>query len=147
MNNTHLLRATAIALLLAVSGCATTNTFERPPPESYELQIVDNVAAHRFDLTLVSHDRAICVANENWPETGRMPVANDKVTVTTGQATLPVDAAMFDVYCPGGCGQQRATPKKPLTGFISYEAVGNVAELAADPDKQLHFRVQPTYCR
>lgn len=147
MNVMSLLRVAGGASLLVLAACATS--VERPPPESYVLQVTDNAAEHRFDVVLKSHDdRALCVSIEAWPsKNGLFPTENDDVVVLTGQEELPVRSELSSAYCPGGCGEHRIEPHGELGGFIAYEAFGDTAKLAADPSKQLRFSVTPSYCR
>lgn len=143
------LRALAFIGTLTAPLITSAAASDRPPIGSYRLQISDNPSKHRFDLVLSSNnDRAICISRNEWPNAdGTLPVANDQITLVTQGKSLTARSAMSSVYCPGGCGTYRLTPKKELSGSIDYEVFNVDAKTLQNDDKKtLQFKVSPTFC-
>lgn len=146
MNTSLRSRVTTYLMLAGLAACATP--LERPGPESYSVQVTDNVSARRFDVVLRSHDaRPLCVSIENWPsDAGRLHMGRDVASVHTADGVLFAHDDNFG-YCPGGCGEHRIEPHGELRGFIAYEAFGDATRLSMDSSKRLQFSVAPSYCR
>lgn len=133
-------------ILLFLGGC--TPSIMRPTPDQYSLQIIDNPAEYRFDITLQSNDsKPLCVSIENWPSReGQLHMGSSLATLLTDAGAFTARDENFG-YCPGGCGQHRIGPSGELRGHISYKAFGDPVRLAADKNKRLQFSVAPSYCR
>lgn len=136
----------AVALVALLGSCAQKIT--RPTADRYELDITDNAAERRFDVSLKSADnRAVCVSVENWPNSsGHFTVEKDDTYLQVGPNRLPAKSKLMSAYCPGGCGKHRVEPNSSLRGFISYEVFGDPENLAKEPQKRLNFPVSPHYC-
>jgi hypothetical protein len=76
----------AIVLIAAMPSCAQKIT--RPTADRYSLNIIDDIEARRFNLSLNSIDnRALCVSIENWPDSlGHFMVENNDVSLRIGQS-------------------------------------------------------------
>jgi hypothetical protein len=136
----------AIVLIAAMPSCAQKIT--RPTADRYSLNIIDDIEARRFNLSLNSIDnRALCVSIENWPDSlGHFMVENNDVSLRIGQNHLKAKSTLISVYCPGGCGEHRIEPNDSLRGFISYDVFDDSETLAAEREKILNFPVTPRYC-
>lgn len=135
------------AMLTLLTACVSAP--QRPSEEGFSLDVVDNAAEQRFDLTLVSHDaKPLCIQMEAWPsQSGLMPTQNFAAVLIGQQGEWLSESDMFSAYCPGGCGEHRIEPNSQLKGFIAYRAFGDPRQVAEMPEKRLRFSVKPFYCR
>lgn len=139
-------RFLAIALVCVVAtACATA--FRRAEPGDFTVSVVDNVAARRFDVVLVSTaDKPLCLSKESWPaEDGTFPMGYEGAVLTTAAGALHPKAAMT-AYCPGGCGEVRIDPGQRMPASVAYAAFADADAIAADAQRSLAFPVYPYYC-
>lgn len=146
MRTTALRMTVAAASIAVIMGCASAVV--RPPRDAFDLRVVQNDAASRFDVVLKSNDwQSICIAVEDWPDSsGRFTIENEGVSVQIGDRVLSSSSPLTSAYCPRGCGYHRIEPTKELHGFVAYEAFGRPAEISAALEKKLKFEVFPIYC-
>jgi len=132
--------------LVALTACATTAGIDWAPESDFVLDIQDNPAQQRFDITLASKSSTpLCLPKESWPDAAALPAGFDGATLTTSSGKkdlLPTGSA----YCPGGCGEVRIEPGQKVEGAISYSAFGDSTAIAADNTRALDFQAHPYQC-
>lgn len=134
---------TSLVLACACSHIAGGGAASVQP--RYELNVVDNMQAKRFDLALVSEDgRAICLPISQWPsKTGWLDSGSHRAQLIAGSAKLPAQDRTFG-YSAGVL--HVLAPGAVLQGYIPYSEFGEEEEIAKLGDRRLAFSVAPRVC-
>lgn len=133
----------SVAVLALAANGDDTPSYNLPvgnPPPRYRLDIKDNPAAERFELTLRSLDhRMICLARGSWPnQGGHIDWGSQWVRVQSKNRSFPARDWNFG-SCEGDDCTLRVPAQGKLVGFIGYSEFGDPKEIAALPKRRVHF--------
>jgi hypothetical protein len=134
-------------LLLPACAASDRGSLRFASGTDYEVRIVDNQEARRFDLELLSHSsKYLCLGKGQWPDAkGRVEDGSERATLPTNIGDLSAADANFG-FCVGERCGIRLGPGRSLRGFIGYDQFGDPERIARLKRGRLSFPVSLTKC-